>query len=469
MSRYERIAGLETHIELSTRTKIFCGCTTAFGGQPNTHCCPVCTGQPGALPRLNREVVKLAVQAGLATGCTIHRESRMDRKHYHYPDLPRAYQITQYDTPLCTQGQITLSNGRIIRIDRIHIEEDAGKSIHQEGRVLVDYNRSGVPLIEVVTAPDFRSAEEMREYLEILQRLMRAIGVSDCRMQEGSLRCDVNLSVRQVESDAMPTRTEIKNMNSFSNMVKAVNYEWERQIALLEQGEPVVQETRRYDESTHTTQPMRDKENSRDYRYFREPDLTAVIITDEEIAAWRAALPELPEARMARYIRSGLPSADAELLVKFRRVAEYFDEVSVGVSPRTAANFVLGPVFARMTDADKEEGTFPLPAEHLRELTALVEGGRLSKNLAKTTLERMMDEGKRVTDLLSAEDMAGVDDATLQAICQQVVENDPKSVADYQGGKEKAMRSLIGGVMRATRGKADPQQAEQMLREMLSI
>ncbi len=469
MREYELVAGLETHIELSTKTKIFCGCTTQFGSEPNTNCCPICIGLPGTLPKLNRQVVRYAIQAGLVTNCHINNISKMDRKNYVYPDLSKAYQISQYDKPLCEHGYVELSSGRKIRLTRIHIEEDAGKLVHSHGDTFVDYNRGGVPLIEIVTEPDIRSVDEIREYMEKLQLLMRTIGVSDCRMQEGSMRCDVNVSVRPVGSDTLGTRTEIKNMNSFAHIAKAVDYEFQRQVDLIESGEKVIQETRRYDEETGVTENMRGKEDAHDYRYFREPDLVTIATSDEEIEQLRAALPELPDARMKRYTEQlGIPEKDAQMLVKYRKIAEYFDEAAQGVTPRTVSNFIIGQIFRRIeTEADKEMGLVPLPAAHLNELVKLLDSGKLKMNLAKSTLEKMMDQGKRVSELLTEEDMAGVDDAALKAICKEVVAGNPGAVADYRGGKEKALKSLVGGVMKATRGKADAQAAEKMLLDMI--
>ena len=318
-------------MELSTRTKIFCGCTTAFGGEPNTHCCPICIGLPGTLPKLNRQVVNYAVLAGLATHCEIAESARMDRKNYVYPDLAKAYQISQFDKPLCEHGWVELESGKKIRLTRIHIEEDAGKLVHERGDTFVDYNRAGVPLIEIVTEPDFRSIDEVREYVEKLQILMKYIGVSDAKMQEGSLRCDVNISVRPVGSDTLGTRTEIKNMNSFTYIARAMEYEMERQIDLLESGQPVVQETLRYNVDTGETESMRGKEDAQDYRYFREPDLVAIEVPREEIEALRAQLPELPDQKYARYTGElGLPAGDARLLTKYRRAAEFFDAAAKG-------------------------------------------------------------------------------------------------------------------------------------------
>ena len=466
---YELVAGLETHVELSTASKIFCSCSTAFGGEPNTHCCPVCIGLPGTLPRLNRQVVRYAVLAGLATNCRINRVSRMDRKNYVYPDLPKAYQITQYDTPLCEHGFLELSNGRKIRLARIHMEEDAGKLIHTPEKLYIDYNRGGVPLIEIVTEPDFRSGEEMRDYLEKLQQLMRYIGVSDCRMQEGSLRCDVNISARPVGSDALGTRTEIKNMNSFTYLQRAVDYEFRRQAELLESGEKVVQETRRYEESTGRTETMRGKEDADDYRYFREPDLMTIEISEEEIESLRASLPELPDSRIGRYVEGwGIPEKDARLLAKYRAVADYFVTACQGVTPRTVANLMLGPVFRRLdTEAKKEIARIPLPPERLRELVALMDRGQLRMNLAKSTLETMLDTGKSAMELLSEADLAGVDDETLLGLCRQAVEENPGAAADYRNGKEKALKALVGFVMRATKGAADAEAAQAVLAELL--
>lgn len=466
---YELVAGLETHIELATKTKIFCGCTTAFGSEPNTHCCPICIGLPGTLPKLNRQAVRFAIMAGLVTHCTINGISKMDRKNYVYPDLSKAYQISQFDKPLCEHGYVELSSGRRIRITRIHIEEDAGKLVHTRGDTFVDYNRAGVPLIEIVTEPDIRSAEEIREYLERLQLMMKYIEVSDCKMQEGSMRCDVNISVRKAGTEKLGTRTEIKNMNSLAFIEKAVVYETERQIDVLESGEEVIQETRRYNEAENITESMRGKEDANDYRYFREPDLVTIATAPEEIEALRAALPELPDSRLARYTADwGIPEADAALLVKYRKVAEYFEEAAQGVSPKTVSNFILGPLFRRLaTDADKEACAVSIPPAYLNGLVKLIDEGKLKKNLAKSTLETMLDTGKPVEELVSEEDMAGMDEGALAAVCEQVLADNPNAVKDYLGGKEKALKALVGGVMRATKGSADAAAAEQKLLELI--
>lgn len=468
---WELVSGLETHVELSTKTKIFCGCTTKFGGEPNTNCCPICIGLPGTLPKLNRQVVHYAIMAGLATHCTINNISKMDRKNYVYPDLPKAYQISQYDKPLCEHGYIQLSNGRKIGITRIHIEEDAGKLVHEHGDTYVDYNRGGVPLIEIVSEPDIRSIAEAREYVEKLQMIMKHIGVSDCKMQEGSLRCDVNISVRPQGSEEFGTRTEIKNMNSFTNMEKAMAYEYDRQIDLLESGGKVTQETLRWNPDEGITTPMRGKEDAHDYRYFREPDLVTIYTTDQEIEAIRQELPELPDARIARYQEEfGLPAADAQLLVKYRKIAEYFEAASEGLSnKKTVANFILGQIFRTLvTDEEKENGAVAIPPEYLHDLAKLLEDGKIKMNLAKTTLDKMLETKKPCTDFISEHDMGDIDEDTLRSICQSVVEQNPKAVADFKGGKDKAVKALIGQVMKQTRGKADGRKAEALMVEMMN-
>lgn len=470
MKEYELVCGLETHVELSTKTKIFCGCTTAFGGEPNTHCCPVCIGLPGTLPRLNRSVVDYAIRAGLATNCEIAEISKMDRKNYSYPDLPKAYQISQYDMPLCKNGYIPLSNGRKVRILRIHIEEDAGKLIHERGNTYIDYNRGGVPLIEIVTEPDIRSIDEAREYVEKLQLIMRHIGVSDCKMQEGSLRCDVNISVRPKGSEKLGTRTEIKNMNSFTFMERAMEYEMERQIDVIEGGGSVVQETLRYNPDEDITESMRSKEDAHDYRYFREPDLVTIHVTPEEVEALRATLPESPIDRQARYVNElGLPEKDASLLVKYKKVADYFEAViEGGFNAKPAANVILGQVFRRLTTEEAKEAfdILPTPAQ-LRELLEWLEAGKIRMNLVKSAFEKMLDTGRPAGDFISEDDMGGLDEATLRKLCEDSIAANPKAADDVRAGKEKAVKALVGGVMRAAKGRADAQAAEKLLLELL--
>ena len=468
--KYELVSGLETHVELSTDTKIFCGCTTAFGGEPNTHCCPVCIGLPGTLPKLNKKVVEFAIMAGLATNCEIANISKMDRKNYCYPDLPKAYQISQYDMPLCKNGYIELSNGRKIGITRIHIEEDAGKLVHQGGSTFVDYNRGGVPLIEIVSEPDIRSIDEAKEYVEKLQLIMKCIGVSDCKMQEGSMRCDVNISVRPAGSEKLGTRTEIKNMNSITFMTKAMEYEVERQIDVLQSGGAVEQETLRYNEAENTTESMRGKEDAHDYRYFREPDLVTIQTQDEEIERIKASLPELPDVKLGRYTQEmNLPEADALLLVKYRSIAEFFEAACDGVeNPRVVANCITGQIFRRLeNDNAKEEFDISISPAYLRDLVLLFDSGKIKMNLLKSTLEKMLDTGKPAGELISESDMGGIDDDTLKKLCAEAIAMNPNAAADYRAGKEKALKALLGSVMRATRGRADAIQAEKLLISLL--
>ncbi len=468
--KYEMVAGLETHVELTTKTKIFCGCTTQFGGDPNTHCCPICIGLPGTLPKLNEEVVNYAIKAGLATNCEIPEISKMDRKNYCYPDLPKAYQISQYDKPLCLNGYVELSNGRKIRLTRIHIEEDAGKLIHSHGDTYVDYNRGGVPLIEIVSEPDIRSPEEAKEYVEKLQLIMKYIGVSDCKMQEGSMRCDVNISVRPEGSDEFGTRTEIKNMNSITFMTKAMEYEFNRQVDLIESGGKVEQETLRYDEVSDTTSSMRGKEDANDYRYFRDPDLVTIQVPREKVEEIRKTLPELPDQKLQRYISElEIPENDAKLLVKYRAVAEFFEKASEGTkTPRTAANFIIGQIFSILeNDNAKEEFDIKVSAENLNALIKLLDEGKIKMNLAKKTLAKMLETGKAPSELIDENDMGSLDEAALTELCKKAVEANPNAVTDYKNGKVKAIKALVGFVMKNSRGKADAAAAEQKLIAMI--
>ena len=468
--KYELVAGFETHVELATNTKIFCSCTTQFGGEPNTHCCPICIGLPGTLPKLNKRVVEYAIRAGLATNCEIAEISKMDRKNYCYPDLPKAYQISQYDMPLCNHGYIQLSNGRKIRILRIHIEEDAGKLVHSRGSTMVDYNRGGVPLIEIVTEPDFRSVDEAKEYVEKLQLIMRYIGVSDCKMQEGSMRCDVNISVRPEGSEKLGTRTEIKNMNSISFIAKAMEYEYNRQVDLIESGEKVIQETLRYDDVSNTTSSMRGKEDANDYRYFRDPDLVTIHVPKEEVEKIRESLPELPAAKLDRYVEElGLPEKDAQLLVKYRKVAEYFERaIEDTKTPKTAANFIIGQIFRTVeNESEKEKFDIKVSAESLNELIKLLDSGKIRMNMAKSTLDKMLETGKKPSELISDSDMAGLSEDMVNDLCRQAIEANPNAVNDYKNGKEKAIKALVGFVMKNSRGKADAVAAEEKIRAMI--
>lgn len=468
---WELVAGLETHIELSTKTKIFCQCTTEFGGEPNTHCCPVCIGLPGTLPKLNRNVVNYAVKAGLATNCKIRNISKMDRKNYVYPDLPKAYQISQFDKPICEGGFITLDSGKRINITRIHIEEDAGKLVHQRGDTYIDYNRGGVPLIEIVSEPDIRSIDEAIEYIEKLRSIMKYIGVSDVKMQEGSLRCDVNISIRKDGEEKLGIRAEIKNMNSLAFIAKAIEYEFNRQIDILENGGEVVQETRRYNSDLNITESMRGKEDANDYRYFRDPDLVTISILDEEIERINKELPELPDAKLQRFIRQyGIPYDDALLIVKYKKVSEYYEEACKNVENyKMVANFILGQIFRRLsTETDKEDCNIPIPPQYLNELGILAEKKKLTSNLARNILEQMLDTGKPVKELVAESDIEGIDENVLRGFCEKAVEENENAVTQYLNGKEKAFGSIIGYIMKATKGKADAALATEIVKGIIN-
>lgn len=465
---YRMTAGFETHVELKTKSKIFCSCKTDFGGEPNTHCCPVCVGLPGALPSLNKAVVEYAVKAGLALNCKISNLSYMDRKNYSYPDLPKAYQISQFDVPLCYGGFVELNSGKKIGITRIHIEEDAGKLVHKDGEILIDYNRAGVPLIEIVSEPHIESVEEAKEYVEKLRLIMRYIGVSDCKMQEGSMRCDVNISVS--DSDALGTRTEIKNMNSLSFIAKAMEYESKRQIEVLKKGGKVIQETLGFDEKSGKTYSMRTKEDADDYRFFREPDLLPLHICDEDMEKIKGEIPELPQSKIKRYISElSLEEKDAELIVKYPKVAEFFEgTLECFYAPKRAANLILGTIFAFLkSETLKEQFEVSISFKSFGELLKLMEEGKLSTSKGKLTLEQMLQSGKGVEELLSNDDLKSFDDTELEAFCKNVIEQNPKIVADYKGGKDKAIMALVGAVMRNTKGKAEADKVKNKFTELL--
>lgn len=468
--KYELVAGLETHVELSTKTKIFCSCTTEFGGEQNTHCCPICTGMPGTLPKLNEKVVDYAIMAGLATNCKISKISKMDRKNYVYPDLPKAYQISQYDMPLCKDGFIELSNGRKIRINRIHIEEDAGKLIHQMGDTLIDYNRGGVPLIEIVTEPDIRSVEEAKEYVEKLQLIMKYIGISDCKMQEGSMRCDVNISVKEKGSEKFGTRTEIKNMNSITFMTKAMEYEYKRQIDAIESGNKIYQETLRYDEKNNVTLSMRGKEDAHDYRYFREPDLVTINVSQEKVEKLKNLLPENPDTKLKRYMNDlGLSEMDANLIVKYKKIADFFDSASKGLkNKKIVSNLIIGQIFKHLeNDDEKEKFNINISCNQLRDLALMVDNEKIKINLAKSVLDKMIKTGKDAKEFISEEDMADISEGVIIELCKNAINSNEKAVNDYKNGKEKAIKSLVGFVMKSTKGRADALLTENKLRDLL--
>ncbi|MDD6620276.1 MAG: Asp-tRNA(Asn)/Glu-tRNA(Gln) amidotransferase subunit GatB [Eubacteriales bacterium] len=466
---YQLVCGIETHIELATKTKIFCGCTTQFGGEPNTHCCPVCTGQPGSLPILNRQVIEFAVKAGLAVNCKINNNSHMDRKNYVYPDLPKAYQISQFDEPLCVDGYVELDSGKKIRIERIHIEEDAGKLVHDGGYTYVDYNRGGVPLIEIVSMADISSPEEAREYAEKLQLIMRNVGVSDCKMQEGSMRCDVNISIHQ-PGEPWGTRTEIKNINSLSNIVRAMELEMERQEDILDAGDKVIQSTMRYDANSDTVYVLRSKENADDYRYFPEPDILRFYVSPEKVEEIRATLPELPDAKLKRYVDDmGLPENNARLIYKYRNVTRFFDDaVNEGAGAGNVLNMIISTVYAVLqTEEDKENFDIKITSHQLAELVKLIDSKKIRANKAKEVLSQMLESGKDVTEYIKADDLAGLSDEDLKALCQGAIDANPKAVEDIKNGKDKAINVMFGYVMKNSRGKADVKKAEEIIRELI--
>jgi aspartyl-tRNA(Asn)/glutamyl-tRNA(Gln) amidotransferase subunit B len=464
------VIGLETHVELSTKTKIFCGCSASFGGEPNTQCCHICTGMPGSLPVLNRAVVEYAAKAGLALGGDVRRRSVMARKHYVYPDLPKAYQISQFDLPLVVGGGMTLSNGRCVALTRIHMEEDAGKLVHAGNEMHIDYNRGGVPLIEIVTEPDFRAKEEVLEYMERLQAALRAIGVSDCRMQEGSMRCDVNLSLRRPGDTGFGTRSETKNLNSFASVAAAIDYEYARHAEILESGGTVTQETRAFDADTGETSPLRDKENADDYRYFPEPDIITVLLPRGDIERLRESLPELPDAKAARYVSElGVSEADAKLLTKYRAVSEYFERASDGVAPRAAAGFMTTTMFAHIsTETERENWNPSVTAENLNELLRLLGENKINRATMQRVYRRMEESGSPASAFLSEEDLGGIDEARLVEMCRAATDANPKSVADYKAGKEKALKAIVGAVMRESEGRADARAAEREILRLIS-
>ncbi len=468
--RYEVVCGIETHIELATNTKIFCNCTTAFGGAPNSHCCPICTGQPGTLPVLNKKVVEYAVRAGLAVHCKINTKSHMDRKNYVYPDLPKAYQVSQFDEPICEHGYVELDSGKRIGITRIHIEEDAGKLVHENGYTYIDYNRGCVPLIEIVSEPEISSPEEAKEYAEKLQLIMRYVGISDCKMQEGSMRCDVNVSLREHGSKEFGTRTETKNINSLTFIQKAMYAEIERQTDILEAGGKIVQETMRYDDVTDTSSPMREKENADDYRYFPDPDILCFEIPQEKIDAILVSLPELPFDKLKRYINElELPEATARQMFRYRRVAEFFEgALAEGASVKNSSNLIIGTIYANMnTEEDKELFEVKISSKDFALLVKMLDDKKINFKQAQSTLQQMLETGKSAKEFIKAEDLEDISDDDLTKWCQEAVDANPKAVEDIKAGKDKAINVMFGHIMKQSKGKADTKKAEAIIRELI--
>lgn len=474
---YEVIIGLEVHAELSTKTKIFCSCPTTFGAEPNTHTCPICMGMTGTLPVLNEKVVEYAVKAGLATNCEIERNSKNDRKNYFYPDLPKAYQISQYDKPLCNHGYIEIEddegNKKKVRLLRIHIEEDAGKLNHDEytGGSLVDLNRAGVPLIEIVSEPDLRSSGEADRYLKKLKSILQYIEVSDCKMEEGSLRADVNVSVRKVGDTKLGTRTEMKNMNSFKSITRAIDYEVTRQIDVLEEGEKVEQESLRWDEVSGKTFPMRDKEDAQDYRYFPDPDLVAINLSAEYIENLKNTLPELPESRKERYINEyQLSEKDANIITSSKYLSDLFENASEVCGNRKAVNnWIISDISRILNEKELEADQIPFTAEHLGHLVQLIDKGTISSSIGKKVIEELFENPKEPEEIIKEKGWIQIsDEGAIREVVLKVLEENPNSVADYKAGKDRAIGFLVGQAMKATKGKANPQMLNKMLKEELS-
>nr|WP_277995703.1 MULTISPECIES: Asp-tRNA(Asn)/Glu-tRNA(Gln) amidotransferase subunit GatB [Moorella] len=474
---YEAVIGLEVHVELKTNAKAFCGCTTAFGGEPNTHVCPVCLGLPGVLPVINRQVVEFGLKTALALNCQVAPFCKFDRKNYYYPDLPKNYQISQYDLPLARGGylKITVDGAeRLIGITRVHMEEDAGKLIHVDGPdggySLVDYNRTGVPLLEIVSEPDLRSPAEARAYMEKLRTILQYLDVSDCKMEEGSLRCDANVSVRPRGSQAFGTKTEVKNLNSFRSLQRALEYEIERQVAILESGGRVEQATMAWDENRGVTYVMRTKEEAQDYRYFPDPDLVPLEIDAAWIEQVRRELPELPDARCQRLINDyGLPAYDAGVITSSRDLADYFDRV-VALYPdaKTVSNWIMGDFLRLLNAGNLEPRQSPVPPEEMAALLQLQKEGTISGKIAKQVLEEMFATGKGARQVVEEKGLVQISDAAaLTQIVEEVLAANPGVVEDYRNGKDKALGFLVGQVMKATKGKANPGLVNQLLKERL--
>lgn len=475
MKNYETVIGLEVHVELATKTKIFCACSTAFGGAPNTHTCPVCTGQPGSLPVLNKQVVEYAVAVGLATNCTITQYSKFDRKNYFYPDNPQNYQISQLYLPICRNGSVEIetANGKKnVRIHEIHMEEDAGKLVHDEWEdvSIVDYNRSGVPLIEIVSEPDMRSAEEVIAYLETLRQTIQYLGASDCKLNEGSMRADVNISVREVGAKKFGTRTEMKNLNSFKAIAHAIEGERERQIELLEMGRKVVQETRRWDDNKESSHAMRSKEDAQDYRYFPEPDLVPIVVSDEWIAQIKAKQPELRPQKLARYKKEyDIPEYDAKILTESKHMADIFEAATkLCGKPKKVSNWLMVETMRLLKDNEMDADEINFSPVNLAKLVDLVDAGTINSSVAKEVFEKIFSDDIDPEQYVEENGLKSMnDEGELKATIQAVIDANPQAVEDYHKGKKKAIGALVGQTMKATKGKANPAIVNKLLIELL--
>lgn len=475
MKQYETVIGLEVHVELATKTKIFCSCSTAFGGAPNTHTCPVCTGMPGSLPVLNKQVVEYAMAVGLATNCEITRYCKFDRKNYFYPDNPQNYQISQLYLPICRNGHIdieTSAGKKSIGIHEIHMEEDAGKLVHDEWEdcSLVDYNRSGVPLIEIVSEPDMRSADEVIAYLEKLRLIIQYLGASDCKLNEGSMRADVNLSVREVGSEQFGTRTEMKNLNSFKAIARAIENERERQIEIIEEGKKVIQETRRWDDNKEYSYAMRSKEDAQDYRYFPEPDLVPIVISDSWVNKIKSAEPEFRDEKKKRYIDEyKLPEYDADIITLYKKLADIFEKaVSICNKPKKVSNWLMGETMRILKEKEMDPDDITFSPENLAKLIDLCEAGKINNSVAKEVFAVIFSHDEDPEKYIEEHGLKMDDDEDgLKAVIEKVLEENPQSVEDYKNGKKQAMGYLVGQTMKASGGKANPGMVNKILGELL--
>ena len=477
--KYEAVIGLEIHCELKTKTKIFCGCATGFGAEQNTHVCPVCLGLPGVLPTINKSVVEFAIKAGLATNCIVNKYSKFDRKNYYYPDLPKNWQTSQYDLPIVEHGWVDIDvdgKKKRVRLTRIHMEEDAGKLVHSGTTIKdsatsnVDYNRTGVPLLEIVSEPDMSSAEEARVYMEKIKAIMEYIDVSNCRMEEGNLRADLNVSLRPVGSDTLGTRTEMKNINSFKAVEDAINYEIERQTEILEDGGHIVQETRTWDPARGITLSMRSKENAHDYRYMPEPDLPPIVTSDETIEKYRRELPELPDARRARLEKDyGLSDYDAGIITSSRAMAEYFDAtIADGADPKLAANWIMGDLSKSLNEESLDISKSPVDAKRLGQMIQLIMKDTISGKIAKKVFKEMWTNTDAPEKIVKDKGLVQITDTgAIEAAVEAAIAANPKAFEEYKGGKKKAIGALVGQVMKATKGKANPQMVNKLLAEKL--
>jgi len=474
--KYEAVIGLEVHAQLLTDTKIFCGCSTKFGSAPNTNVCPVCLGQPGVLPVLNKKVVEYTVLMGLATNCTVNRKSIFARKHYFYPDLPKNYQISQYEEPICEYGHITidLKDGtkKKIGITRIHMEEDAGKSIHdQDFDTLIDLNRTGTPLMEIVSEPDIRTPEEAYLYLTKLKQILTYLGICDGNMEEGSLRCDANISVRLKGETKFGTKTEVKNMNSFRNVERALAFEIERQIDLLEDGKEIIQQTLLWDADSNVAQPMRSKEEAHDYRYFPDPDLMPVVIEDKMLDEIKKQMPELPDAKKNRFIEKfALPSYDAEILTSSRELADYYEKILTVTSDyKSASNWVMTEVLKVVNEEKIDISDFPVSPENLGKLIELINNKTISGKIAKDVFTEMLKSNRDPETIVKEKNLVQITDSSeIESIVEKILSNNQKQVEEFLSGKEKVLGFLVGQIMRETKGKANPQIVNDILRDKLS-